>query len=103
MDQCRTCIHTRAASVQLASFLQGKGVSALAYHAGLSATQRQGVSFAVLQQRVKVVVCTMALSSGLDFSSIDAVVHFTLPNSLEEYVLMQPLASTLQRHGVQLV
>jgi Helicase conserved C-terminal domain len=72
--------------MQMASFCQGKGIPAMCYHAGLSATQRQAVADAMAQRRVRVVTCTTALSTGLDMSFIDGVVHHALPSSLEEYV-----------------
>jgi ATP-dependent DNA helicase RecQ len=71
---------------QLASFLQGRGIPAMCYHAGLSAAQRQAVAAGMAARRVRVVTCTTALSTGLDMAYIDAVVHHSLPASMEEYV-----------------
>ena len=72
--------------MQLASFLQGKGVHAACYHAGLSAAQRQSVAENLAKRKLRVLTCTTALSTGLDVSCIDGVIHHTLPSSLEEYV-----------------
>lgn len=72
--------------VQLASFLQGRGIPAMCYHAGMSATQRQAVSSALAARRLRVVTCTTALSTGLDLSFIDGVVHHSLPPSMEDFV-----------------
>ena len=72
--------------MQLASFLQGKGVPAMCYHAGLSAPQRQAVAEGIASRKLRVVTCTTALSTGLDLACVDAVVHHALPSSLEEYV-----------------
>lgn len=72
--------------VQVASFLMGKGVPAMAYHSGKAASHRQAVSAAMGNGRVRVVCCTVALSMGLDEAAIDGIVHYMLPSSMEEYV-----------------
>jgi ATP-dependent DNA helicase RecQ len=58
----------------------------MSYHAGLSVSQRQAVAEAITKKRVRVVACTTALSTGLDMSSIDSVIHLSMPSSLEDYV-----------------
>jgi superfamily II DNA helicase RecQ len=78
--------HGTFVRVQMASFLQGRGVPAMCYHAGLSAAQRQAVADAINKKSVRVVACTTALSTGLDMSSVDSVLHLTLPSSLEDYI-----------------
>ena len=72
--------------MQLSAYLHGRGISAMAYHAGLSAAARQEVSDSLRSGRVSVVTCTTALSTGLDCSRVDGVMHFSLPSSMEEYV-----------------
>jgi superfamily II DNA helicase RecQ len=67
----------------------------MAYHAGLSATQRQQVSTALVARKVSLVACTSSLSSGLDCSAIDAIIHYSLPSSLEEYVQQVRLRSSI--------
>lgn len=84
-------------AVQLAAYLQGRGVSAMSYHAGLSAAARQDVSDSLASGRVSVVTCTTALSTGLDCSRVDGVLHYSLPSSMEEYV--QQVCSHLPAHG----
>ena len=71
---------------QLVGYLSGKGVGAMAYHAGHSVTHRQQVSTAMASRSIRVVACTVALSMGLDEAQIDGIVHFMLPASLEDYV-----------------
>jgi ATP-dependent DNA helicase RecQ len=58
----------------------------MSYHAGLTVTQRQAVAEAISKKRVRVVACTTALSTGLDLSSIDSVIHLAVPSSLEDYI-----------------
>lgn len=88
---------SRGRAVQLAAYLQGRGVSAMSYHAGLSAAARQDVSDSLVNGRVSVVTCTTALSTGLDCSRVDGVLHYSLPPSMEEYV--QQVGSRLAAPG----
>jgi superfamily II DNA helicase RecQ len=87
-------------TLQLASFLQGRGISAMCYHSGLSATQRQAVSDNMVQRLLRVVTCTTSLSTGLDMAGIDGIMHHALPSSMEEYVqqVCASLATDVQPH-----
>ena len=69
----------------VATRLKAQGVSATAYHAGLSTDERSRVSEAFAQERVSVVVATVAFGMGIDRSNVRLVVHESLPNSMEGY------------------
>jgi len=70
----------------LAMALTGAGITAKPYHAGLDVKERAGVEAAFSRGRLRVVTATVAFGMGVDISSVDAVVHATMPRSLEEYV-----------------
>jgi ATP-dependent DNA helicase RecQ len=69
----------------VATRLKAQGVSAMAYHAGLSTEERSRVSEAFAQERVSVVVATVAFGMGIDRSNVRLVVHESVPNSMEGY------------------
>jgi ATP-dependent DNA helicase RecQ len=69
----------------VATRLKGQGVSAASYHAGLTAAERSRVSEAFAQERVSVVVATVAFGMGIDRSNVRLVVHESVPNSMEGY------------------
>ncbi len=69
----------------MASRLKANGINASAYHAGLSADERREVSEAFAQERLNVVVATVAFGMGIDRSNVRVVIHETLPNSVEAY------------------
>jgi ATP-dependent DNA helicase RecQ len=76
---------SRAKTEQFAEHLQGKGIEALAYHAGLDAETRQ-----VRQDRFSredgIVICaTVAFGMGIDKPDVRFVVHADLPKSMEAY------------------
>jgi len=69
----------------LAAWLGEIGVSALPYHAGLSDEDRKAHQDAFLNERVQVIVATVAFGMGIDRSDVRFVVHAGAPRSLEHY------------------
>ena len=76
---------TRNATEKLALWLQGQGIRARAYHAGLDTAERNGVYHDFVHDDVEVVVATVAFGMGIDKSNIRFVVHMSLPKTIENY------------------
>ncbi|HTQ80284.1 MAG TPA: RecQ family ATP-dependent DNA helicase, partial [Thermoanaerobaculia bacterium] len=63
-----------------------KGVApAAAYHAGMTAAERDRVQAAFLSGRLEVIVATIAFGMGVDKPDVRTVIHTGLPGSLEGY------------------
>jgi RecQ family ATP-dependent DNA helicase len=58
---------------------------AAAYHAGLTAEQRERVQRQFLDGALEVVVATIAFGMGIDKADVRTVIHTALPASLEAY------------------
>jgi RecQ family ATP-dependent DNA helicase len=58
---------------------------AAAYHAGLTAEQREHAQRRFLDGRLEVVVATIAFGMGIDKADVRTVIHTALPASLEAY------------------
>ncbi len=76
---------TRREVERLAARLQGAGVRAAPYHAGLGAAERAATQTAFLAEDLAVVVATIAFGMGIDRSNVRFVVHANAPRSVEHY------------------
>ena len=69
----------------LAAWLTDNGTRALPYHAGLADAERTRNQDEFLNERVDVIVATVAFGMGIDRSDVRFVVHAGAPRSLEHY------------------
>ena len=70
---------------ELAHDLAAAGVRALPYHAGLTPSVREHNQTQFLQERIDVIVATVAFGMGIDRSDVRFVVHASLPKGIEQY------------------
>ena len=68
-----------------ADALNALGHSSVAYHAGLSDADRMRNQEAFLEERINIVVATVAFGMGIDKSNVRFVIHAGMPKSLEAY------------------
>ncbi|MEO7216748.1 MAG: ATP-dependent DNA helicase RecQ [Gemmatimonadaceae bacterium] len=76
---------TRRSVERIAAMLQQEGISAAAYHAGLDDVQRHDVQESFMTEHVRVIVATNAFGMGIDKANVRAVVHHSMPGTLEAY------------------
>ena len=69
----------------IAEYLRGNGVDALAYHAGMSAERRSGNLHRFIEDEGVVMVATIAFGMGIDKPNVRFVAHLDLPRSIEAY------------------
>ena len=69
----------------VAEWLNGQGIAALAYHAGMDPDQRLRHQRRFLREEGVVVVATIAFGMGIDKPNVRFVAHLDLPKSLEAY------------------
>ncbi|XVJ60930.1 MAG: DNA helicase RecQ [Tepidisphaera sp.] len=78
------CI-SRKDTESLADALRALKIDAKAYHAGLTPETRRRIQEDFANERLSVVVATVAFGMGIDRSDVRCVVHAGLPKSLEHY------------------
>jgi ATP-dependent DNA helicase recQ len=70
---------------ELAETLRLNEISALPYHAGMDSVTRSDNQDAFLQEKVDVIVATIAFGMGIDKPDVRFVIHYDIPKSLEGY------------------
>jgi ATP-dependent DNA helicase RecQ len=70
----------------MAALLNARGLSARAYHAGLSLERRGALEVWFMRAEVGVMVATIAFGMGIDKPNIRAVVHIEVPQRLIHYI-----------------
>jgi len=70
---------------EVTGWLRSRGVEALAYHAGMEASERDANQQRFRREDGIVVVATIAFGMGIDKPDVRFVAHLSLPKSLEAY------------------
>ncbi|OCG11818.1 RecQ family ATP-dependent DNA helicase, partial [Gilliamella apicola] len=65
--------------------LASRGFSVMAYHAGLSYSERQKAQEAFLKDNVQIIVATVAFGMGINKPNVRFVVHADCPRTIEAY------------------
>ena len=78
-------VKKRKSTKTVAQLLQKKGIDAIAYHAGLTALERETRQEAWINGTTRVIVATNAFGMGIDKPNVRSVIHLDLPTTLEAY------------------
>ncbi len=76
---------TRRETEEVAEELNGRGHSALVYHAGLSKSERNERQSAFMNGEANLFVATVAFGMGVDKADVRRVLHLDVPDSLDSY------------------
>src|ERR1051325_4753882 len=70
---------------QTVDFLEERGIAAIAYHGKMDPVQRKRNQEAWMSDEVRVLVGTIAFGLGINKATVRAVIHMSLPKSIEQY------------------
>ena len=78
---CKSRKHTH----EIANLLRQHNINADFYHAGLSNEQRTIKQDNWIKNKIRVIVCTNAFGMGIDKPDVRVVLHYNIPDCLENY------------------
>ncbi|MDE6134006.1 MAG: RecQ family ATP-dependent DNA helicase, partial [Muribaculaceae bacterium] len=78
-------VRSRKRTREIAEYLQGCGLTAAFYHAGLERHEKSLRQEMWQDGQARVMVATTAFGMGIDKPDVRLVVHFDIPSTLEEY------------------
>lgn len=76
---------TRKNVDNLYNLLESKGFSVAKYHAGMSAEERKRMQDDFVFDFTSIVIATNAFGMGIDKSNVRYVIHYNMPQSMENY------------------
>jgi ATP-dependent DNA helicase RecQ len=76
---------TRENAELVAEYLQLRGLSIIAYHAGLESEEKRKIQDGFSKNSYRVIAATTALGMGIDKKDLRFVIHFDIPGSITSY------------------
>lgn len=78
-------VRSRRISQELSMYLSANGLKATFYHGGIDQKSKTDRLNAWIQNRVSIMVATNAFGMGIDKPNVELVVHYQIPDSMENY------------------
>lgn len=78
-------VNTRAKTKEISNYLNANGFKSGFYHGGLSTIEKKQAYNNWMDETNPVMVATNAFGMGIDKSNVKIVVHYNIPNSIENY------------------
>jgi len=75
----------RKTSEKVSEILNSNGIKSVHYHAGLDRESREKIQNQFISGQCKVIVATIAFGMGIDKPNIRNIIHYNIPQSIENY------------------
>ncbi|WP_339652485.1 RecQ family ATP-dependent DNA helicase [uncultured Maribacter sp.] len=78
-------VRSRRKAEELSKYLLNNGLKAIFYHGGIAQKAKSERLNSWLQNKVNIMVATNAFGMGIDKPDVELVVHYQIPDSIENY------------------
>ncbi len=78
-------VTTQRTAENLNDFLQANSFNSKYYHAGLTKEERSFIQDSFMKNKINILVATIAFGMGIDKKDIRTIIHFNIPQSVENY------------------
>jgi len=78
-------VRTRKMTIQISNLLMKNNISATFYHGGLLKGEKKQKLTTWLAGKTKIMVATNAFGMGIDNANVRSVIHYQIPDSVENY------------------
>jgi len=78
-------VRTRRMAEEVTNYLLGHQISAAFYHGGITQKEKKETLERWLQNIIKIMVATNAFGMGIDKPDVSLVLHYQIPDSIENY------------------
>jgi len=75
----------RTTSEKISEILNSNGIGSVHYHAGLEREVREKIQNQFISGESRVIVATIAFGMGIDKADIRNIIHYNIPQSIENY------------------
>ena len=93
---------TKRETGQISEKLEKEGYSVVALHGDLSQSQRDAAMKKFREKTVKILVATDVAARGIDVDEITHVIHYNLPDDVENYTHRSGRTARAGKHGISL-
>jgi ATP-dependent DNA helicase RecQ len=76
---------TQALAENLSTYLNNFGLKSIYYHAGVNPQQRMKIQDKFMKGKCDIIVATIAFGMGIDKKNIRNIIHYNVPQSVENY------------------
>lgn len=76
---------TRKETESLSAYFKTKKINAAYYHAGLDSEMRRLIQDDFINDRTDIIIATNAFGMGIDKSNIRTIIHYNIPQTIENY------------------
>ncbi|MDH7914275.1 ATP-dependent DNA helicase RecQ [Winogradskyella sp. SYSU M77433] len=78
-------VRNRRSTIEISNYLNAKGFASTFYHGGITNKEKQERLYQWTNEQKQIMVATTAFGMGIDKANVRNVIHFNLPESLENY------------------